>query len=353
MTTRCRTLWNKTLWNKMWGERRLVICDHSSSTEGRILILAPYGRDAALAGEALTAASLDPVICADIETLCREMVSDAAMALIANEALTPSTLKRLSEALHGQPPWSDLPLIILTSGGTATVEKKRQTEALAPLGIATLLERPLRVSTLVHAVQAALGARRRQYEVRDHLAEHARLERQIQAEHAKQRIFLRDVLASVTGGRLRLCDARGDLPNPCAETGGPVALSLTGGLSELRQVTRHAAMAESFPDDRWQDLLTGVGEAAMNAAVHAGGGQGYVSWGDGTVQVRVEDQGRGIDMEDLPRAALSKGYTTAGSLGHGMKMMLESTDRLWLLTGAAGTTVVMEQDRQPPKPAWY
>lgn len=74
---------------------------------------------------------------------------------------------------------------------------------------------------------------------------------------------------------------------------------------------------------------------------------------NGTVQVWVRDQGEGINVENLPRAALSKGDTTAGSLGHGMKMMLESVDRLWLLTGPEGTTVVMEQDRLPPPPPWY
>ena len=92
----------------------------------------------------------------------------------------------------------------------------------------------------------------------------------------------------------------------------------------------------------------------MNAAVHAGGGEGRVCAGtEGTVQVWVRDYGQGINVENLPRAALSKGYTTAGSLGHGMKMMLESTDRLWLLTSPEGTTVVMEQDRLPPAPTWY
>ena len=331
-----------------------VNCDRPSPTEERILILAPFGRDAALASEALANAGLHPVVCTDIEALCREIALDSGVALIANEALTPAGLLRLADALVQQPPWSDLPLIILTGGGTATAEKIRQVEALAPLGIATLLERPLRVSTLVHATQAALGARRRQYEVRDHLEERAKLERQLQTEYAKQRIFLRDVLASVTGGRFHLCDSRSDLPELLNSVSEPVALSLTSGLSDLRLVTRNAALTEDFPNDRWQDLLTAVGEAAMNAAVHAGGGLGYVSRnGTGTVQVRVEDQGRGIDVEDLPRAALAKGYTTAGSLGHGMKMMLESTDRLWLLTGARGTTVVMEQDRLAPKPAWY
>lgn len=192
------------------------------------------------------------------------------------------------------------------------------------------------------------------YEVRDHLEERFRLEQQIQAEHAKQRVFLRDVLLSVTGGRLHLCDSGADLPPALPLFGDPVLLSPTGGLSELRQAAKRAALAQGFSDDRWQDLLTAVGEAAMNAAVHAGGGQGRVCAGEnGTVQVWVEDSGQGIDVEDLPRAALSKGYTTAGSLGHGMKMMLESADRLWLLTGSDGTVVVMEQDRLPPKPSWY
>ena len=85
-----------------------------------------------------------------------------------------------------------------------------------------------------------------------------------------------------------------------------------------------------------------------------GGGEGSVSTdGAGTVQVWVRDHGQGINVENLPRAALAKGYTTAGSLGHAMKMMLESVDRLWLLTSPEGTTVVMEQDRHPPVPTWY
>jgi len=70
----------------------------------------------------------------------------------------------------------------------------------------------------------------------------------------------------------------------------------------------------------------------------------------GKVQVRVED--RGIAVEDLPRTALARGFTTAGSLGHGLKMMLETADHLYLLTGPEGPTAVIEQEREPPLPAW-
>ena len=323
----------------------------------RVLILAPTGRDAALAGAALSGAGLSAEACAAMNALCREIAAGAGAVLIASEALTPDSVCLLQEALAQQPPWSDLPVIVLTSGGRESSGKGRPSDvldALDALGSMTLLERPLRVATLVHAAQAALGARRRQYEVRDHLEEHIRLEEKLQAEYRKQRIFLRDVLASVTGGRLHLCDSSADLPAPFPQAGPAIPLSRTSGLWDLRHAAKEAAQAEGLAGERWQDLITAVSEAAMNAAVHGGGGEGRVSTdGAGTVQVWVRDHGQGINVENLPRAALAKGYTTAGSLGHGMKMMLESVDRLWLLTSPEGTTVVMEQDRHPPAPTWY
>jgi sensor histidine kinase regulating citrate/malate metabolism len=66
----------------------------------------------------------------------------------------------------------------------------------------------------------------------------------------------------------------------------------------------------------------------------------------------VTDQGPGIPLEDLPRATLKKGFTTAGTMGHGMKIVLQTVDRVFLLTGAGGTTVVLEQGRVAPPPAW-
>ncbi len=155
-------------------------------SDERILILAPTGRDAALAHAALAEAGLCPHACPDGETLCRELESGAGAALITKEALTGPALARLKGFLTAQPPWSDLPLLILTSGGRPTAEGRRRLQALETLGNATLLERPLRVTTLVNAVRVALQSRRRQYELRDHLAERARLEAALQAEYEKQ-----------------------------------------------------------------------------------------------------------------------------------------------------------------------
>ena len=155
-------------------------------TDERVLILAPTGRDALLAHAALADAGLEAHICPDGLALCRELIVGAGASLIAKEALTPAVLGGLRDTLKAQPPWSDPPLVILTSTGRTTSQGRRILEAVNTLGNATLLERPLRVATLVSAVRVALQARRRQYELRDHLQERARLEAALQAEYEKQ-----------------------------------------------------------------------------------------------------------------------------------------------------------------------
>lgn len=169
---------------------------------------------------------------------------------------------------------------------------------------------------------------------------------------AQQRAFLHDVLLSVTEGRLRLCHAPSDLPTPLPACGEPIPLSMTGGIRDLRHQAKEAAIAQGFAEERWHDLVTATSEAGMNAVVHAGRGQGRVCANADMIQVWVEDAGQGIDVARLPRATLKKGYSSAGTLGHGMKMMLSTSDRVFLLTGPTGTTVVLEQERQSPSPDW-
>ena len=166
---------------------------------------------------------------------------------------------------------------------------------------------------------------------------------------ARQRAFLRDVLASVTEGRLRLCQEEAELPAPPAPSASPIPLSQTAGLAELRHAAQEAARAAGHPEERVGDLAIAASEAGMNAIVHAGTGTGAVGTGeDGTVQVWVVDHGAGIALENLPNATLKKGFTTAGTMGFGLKMILQTVDRVYLRTGGAGTTVVLEQQREPP-----
>jgi anti-sigma regulatory factor (Ser/Thr protein kinase) len=151
----------------------------------------------------------------------------------------------------------------------------------------------------------------------------------MQAATELQRAFLKDVLLSVTDKKLHLCDSAAELPVCLALAGEPLPVT-EQSLRLLRQRAREVARSQGFADERCHDLITAVGEAAMNAVVHAGGGEARVCVGPGsekTVQVWVEDKGKGITLESLPQATLERGHSTVGTLGHGFWLMLQTADR--------------------------
>jgi signal transduction histidine kinase len=140
----------------------------------RILILAPTGRDGPLTHTLLAQAGLAGHVSHSMGELCDELAAGAALLILAEEVLVPSAITLLGNVLARQEPWSDLPIILFTGEG-ATVQARAPTlELLAPLGNVTLLDRPVRPTTMLSAVQSALRARRRQYATRDTLAEEQR-----------------------------------------------------------------------------------------------------------------------------------------------------------------------------------
>jgi signal transduction histidine kinase len=94
--------------------------------------------------------------------------------VIAEEALPPAAVQRLVMTLDAQPPWSDIPLIVL-AGGEFTTSSLRPLNLLGPLRNVMVLERPVRRLILLRSVEVALRARRRQYEMRAQLEERAQL----------------------------------------------------------------------------------------------------------------------------------------------------------------------------------
>jgi signal transduction histidine kinase len=134
--------------------------------EMRVLVLAPVGRDARLLCSTLNAAGVAAEVCPQADNLIEMMGDGAGAVIIAEEALAPNQVRTLVAWLNNQPPWSDVPFVILTSAGRPTPENLRRARLLEPLGNFTLLERPLRPETVQSAMRAALRARVRQYEMR-------------------------------------------------------------------------------------------------------------------------------------------------------------------------------------------
>jgi signal transduction histidine kinase len=134
-----------------------------------IAILAPTGRDAAVSGMVLSEARFTTRICADITELGEAVRDEAGVLLVAEEALTGPARDALLAVLEAQPSWSDIPVVLLTGEGELSRGLSPTLDALATRANVTLLERPVRVATLVTTMRSALRARRRQFDVRDHL----------------------------------------------------------------------------------------------------------------------------------------------------------------------------------------
>jgi PAS domain S-box-containing protein len=182
-------------------------------------------------------------------------------------------------------------------------------------------------------------------------AEKIELLKKVEAAANVQRVFLKDMLSAVTDKRLVLCWTPEELPRELPGNVWSFGPITPDELPLLRQMLRDEGERLGYERCRIQDMIIGASEAAMNSIVHGGGGSAQIcSQDDGPIQVWLRDTGRGITMEQMPRAVLERGFTTAGSMGHGMKMMLHTIDRIWLLSGRQGTTVVLEQSKSADRP---
>ncbi|KQY89867.1 response regulator [Brevundimonas sp. Root1423] len=142
----------------------------------RVLVLAPTGRDAAIAAAILGEARAPTRICAGLAELLDEMRAGAGMAVLVEEALRDSDLSGLSQWIDSQPSWSDFPFLVLTHRG-GSVERNPMAKRLSvTLGNVGFLERPFHPTTLVSAVRTALRGRNRQYEARERIEEIRRAE---------------------------------------------------------------------------------------------------------------------------------------------------------------------------------
>jgi signal transduction histidine kinase len=137
-----------------------------------VLILCPTGQDSLLIASFLKNEHLDSLIVHSMNELCEMDFEKAGVILIAEEALTTEGIETFNNKLSGQEAWSDIPIVLLTSGGAKNAQfKLKRLEVFVTSGNVTLLERPLQPLTLMSATQVAVRARRRQYLVRNLLVD--------------------------------------------------------------------------------------------------------------------------------------------------------------------------------------
>jgi PAS domain S-box-containing protein len=160
-----------------------------TDAESRALVVPATSADGTAMQKVLDAWQIPCRVLRSVAALCDAMRDGVGTIVIAEEALVEDS-GVLLERLAVQEVWSDLPIIVLSPSG----RESAQLAALIPeLGNATVIERPVRTSTLVTAIRSSLRARSWQYEVRAYLAAQEEAQRVIREAEQRFRLLVENV----------------------------------------------------------------------------------------------------------------------------------------------------------------
>jgi signal transduction histidine kinase/ActR/RegA family two-component response regulator len=244
-----------------------------------VLALVPTGKDASVTRKLLASNGILLEICQTFDALIQKLRRGAAVILLPEEAASPEHNQALRAILADQPPWSDLPVLILTKSGA---DSAALNEVLRTFGNVTVLERPVRAATLLSAVQTAIRSRERQYQIRGHLADRARAEESLRIADQRKDEFLatlghelRNPLAPLLTG-LELLKLSG-LQDPTAARVTVVMqrqidhlVRLVDDLLEISRITRGVIELQTEPLDLASIVRSAIDTSrpAVDAARH-------------------------------------------------------------------------------------
>jgi two-component sensor histidine kinase len=157
----------------------MIGADQSDASAQRVLITAPFRRNAIALGDILSKHDVLSTVCLDANDLAQELKGEPAAVILSQEALTPRILEALSGYLTAQPDWSELPALLLLDADRQKSPLIARLRAYLPRCKLIVLQRPVRPLELVTSVQTAVAARRRQLQLRDHIALQEELQREL------------------------------------------------------------------------------------------------------------------------------------------------------------------------------
>jgi signal transduction histidine kinase/ActR/RegA family two-component response regulator len=153
----------------------------------RVLLVAPTARDAAVTCSLLLRADVRCESYGTLLELAKQMKRGVGAVMLTDRVLFDRDFEAILQVLEQQPPWSDVPVVLLTQGQQSTPKAMAVLPRLSNL---TLLDRPTSTRSMISAVQAALRARRRQYQLRDQMQAQARAQQALREADRRKDEFL-------------------------------------------------------------------------------------------------------------------------------------------------------------------
>jgi len=181
-----------------------VQADVDDNVDMRVLLLAPTTRDGEITCRLLAKAGMVCCPVRNLHRLSEELRAGAGAVLLTDEAFTAAGVEELRAALENQPPWSEVPVVIMMPGALDSSAAQRMVTSMRN---ATVLERPALMRSLVSAMQGAIRGRVRQYQIRDQVdairqAEQKARELQLQLELAVEASELGTFHCELPPGRI-------------------------------------------------------------------------------------------------------------------------------------------------------
>ena len=240
------------------------------------LVLAPRGRDAAVAASLINQAGVPSQICRDLAELVAALGDNSAFVLMTEEAIRGVDLKPLAQWLAGQPAWSDLPFILVTDHG-GPERNPIAARWLDALGNVSFIERPFHPTTLMSVARSTIRGRRRQHETRSLLEDlrqgelrlqqiNDQLERRVeertaQLQHAHDELLAQIAERARTEDQLRQLqklESIGQLTGGVAHDFNNLLTAVLGNLELLRKRLPHDPATERLLDGATQGAQRGA-----------------------------------------------------------------------------------------------
>jgi signal transduction histidine kinase/CheY-like chemotaxis protein len=152
-----------------------------NAREMRVIVLPPTRADGLAMKKLFEMSGIECEIVSNIAQLCAAIEEGGASVILSEESLVADP-SGVIECVGRQEVWSDLPIVVLSKSGSEAVAL---TQVLHRLGNVSVVERPVRTSTLVSLVRSNHRARARQYQLREYLAEREQLLRSEQAARSQ------------------------------------------------------------------------------------------------------------------------------------------------------------------------